>query len=369
MSRAASAFRIGKVRAYRRNKVWYLCYHECGKRHRPRVGPDASAARQLAAQVNAQLAVGSPAALSFQPITITDLRTRWLEHHEHVLRSSLHTIDRYRTATEHLLRYLDRHPVRCASHFYLREAEAFVRYLRELEVSPNGHPNTAKRPLLDKGIKYVLECCRALFTFAAKRRHLSPYADNPFSVLEVDRIPVDRARPVHLLTADQERAFLEACDDWQFPLFLTLLLTGLRSGEACHLFLPDDLDLDEMVIRVRNKPNLGWQVKSRNERDVPLVPELAAVLRAHLRGRRRGPVFRRRRWVEAKCPFADWSAEGVAMEVERRVEAHGAVAGRPASRADRARLARRVWRDLGALQEDRVRTEFIRVTACIGLRQ
>jgi hypothetical protein len=78
MPRAASAFRIGKVRGYRRNKVWYLCYHEQGKRHRPRVGQDVSAARQLAAQVNAQLAVGSPAALSFQPIAISDLRTRWL---------------------------------------------------------------------------------------------------------------------------------------------------------------------------------------------------------------------------------------------------------------------------------------------------
>jgi integrase len=336
MPRPATAFRVGKVRGYRRNKVWYLCYHEHGKRHRPRVGPDVAAARQLAAQVNAQLAVGSPSALSFQPITIPELRKWWLDHHEHVLRSSVHTIDRYRTATDHLLRFLERNPVRYASQFRLAEAEAFVRYLRGLQVSPNGHPNTAKLALLDKGLKYVLECCRALFTFAAKRRHLPPYADNPFSALEVDRIPIDRARPVHLLTADQEATFLEACDDWQFPLFLTLLLTGLRPGEACHLLLPDDLDLDQMTVRVRNKPALGWQVKSRNERDVPLVPALAAVLRARLNGRRRGPVFRRRRWVEAKCPFADWPAEGIAMAATRVAPARGAAG------AGRARLRGRL---------------------------
>lgn len=45
--------------------------------------------------------------------------------------------------------------------------------------------NTAKRHLLDKGLCYILECCRTLFQFAAKRRHLPPYAENPFSALEI----------------------------------------------------------------------------------------------------------------------------------------------------------------------------------------
>jgi hypothetical protein len=57
----------------------------------------------MAAQINAQLETGAPAALSFEPITVEELQRRWLEHHEHVLRSSLHTIRRYRTAT--LTRY------------------------------------------------------------------------------------------------------------------------------------------------------------------------------------------------------------------------------------------------------------------------
>jgi len=32
--------------------------------------------------------------LSFEPITGEELRQRWLEHHEHVLRSSVHTVRR-----------------------------------------------------------------------------------------------------------------------------------------------------------------------------------------------------------------------------------------------------------------------------------
>jgi hypothetical protein len=31
-----------------------------------------------------------------------------------------------------------------------------------------------------------------------------------------------------------------------------------------HLLLPDDLDLDAGCLHVRNKPELGWQVKTRN---------------------------------------------------------------------------------------------------------
>src|SRR5262249_1135157 len=153
---------------YLRGKVWYLCYHEQGKRHRPRVGPDREAARQLASQVNAQLEVGAPAALSFEPIAIPELRQRWLEHHEQVLRSSVQTITRCRTAPRHLLRFLGQRPVRHASHLHASHAEELVRYLRQLRVAPNGHANTARRPLMDKGLRFVLECCRALFNYAGK---------------------------------------------------------------------------------------------------------------------------------------------------------------------------------------------------------
>jgi integrase len=111
MSKKSLSFRVGKVRAYRRGSVWYLCYYENGSRCRPRVGRDRDSVRKLAAQTNAQLEVGAPTALSFEPIPLVDLRQRWLQHHELVLRSSVQTINRYRTATNHLLRFLDERPM------------------------------------------------------------------------------------------------------------------------------------------------------------------------------------------------------------------------------------------------------------------
>jgi len=93
------SFRVGRVRAYQRGSVWYLCYRENGRRRQPRIGPDRDQARKSAAEINAQLEVGVPSALGFEPVSLVELRQRWLDHHEHVRRSSVRTIDRYRSAT------------------------------------------------------------------------------------------------------------------------------------------------------------------------------------------------------------------------------------------------------------------------------
>ena len=370
MPRRKSSFRIGKVRAHLRGRTWYLCYFENGRRHRPRVGQDRKAVRQLAAQVNAQLEVGAPAALRFEQIGIPTLREHWLQHHELVLRSSVQTINRYRTATDYLLRFLDQRPVRYASQFQASYGEEFVRYLRSTLVSPNGHDHTPKRPLMDKGLRYILEACRALFSYASKRRRLSPYAENPFATLEIDRIPIERSRPIILFDAKQERAFLEACDDWQFPLFLTLMLTGIRPGEVIHLLLPEDLDLDTGLLRVRNKPGLGWQVKTPNERDMPLVPALVEVLRLHVGERRTGPEFRGRNHAN-KTASAIKNLDQAALEqgLACRIVKSETETGQPLSRVEQSQIAQGLWLDIGAVKEERVRIEFMRLTEAIGLPQ
>lgn len=75
-------------------------------------------------------------------------------------------------------------------------------------------------------------------------------------MIEVSRIPIEDAKPVIVLSEDQERRFLEACDEWQFPIFVTLMLTGLRPGELIHLLLPDDLDLETGWLRGRTDSRL-----------------------------------------------------------------------------------------------------------------
>ena len=365
------SFRIGRVRGDLRGKVWYLTYHENGTRHRPRVGSNKQSARQLAAQINSQLEVGVPAALSFEPISVVELQHHWLQHHEQVLRSSVHTINRYRSATGHLQSFLrDSRLAQTTSNFRPHHSEQFVGYLRTMKVAPNGHPHTRKRPLLDKGIKFILQSCRSMFNYAIKHRHLSPYAENPFSVLELDRMPIENAKPIVIFTPAQEQEFLAACDDWQFPLFLLLTLTGLRPGELTHLLLPDDLDFDAGWLYVRNKPRLGWQVKARNERDIPLVPPLVEVLRVVIGSRVSGPVFLRRRFSNGELPPLNGSST---MMLERELAMRASPLETQEtgslSRQESLRRARTVWRDAGYVKTDRIRTEFMRLTRKIGLTE
>lgn len=365
----SKSFRVGKVRADLRGSVWYLTYHENGRRVRSRVSSDRNVARQTAAQINAQLETGAPTSFSFNSITISELQRRWLEHHEHVRRSSIQTVRRYRTATSHLLEFVaEEYGTLKTSQFSSGNAERFVRYLRTLKVAPNGHPNTPKRSLLDNGVRYILETCRSMFMFAVKRRHLSPYAENPFSSLGLDRMLTLDARPIVIFSPEQERAFLMSCDNWQFPLFLTLMLTGMRPGELTHLLMPQDVDLENGLIKIRNKPRLGWQVKTRNERDVPLIRPLVAVLRVLIGERKTGPVFMRRRFHSGDEPLLlGCSAQKLEEELLRRV---GEIASQKEGEVDRGsvhRQARGLWRDVGAIRTDRIRTEFMRVTKQIDL--
>ncbi len=362
------SFRVGKVRAYRRGQIWYLCYHEQGHRRQPRVGPDQDLARQTASEINAQLEVGLPSALGFEPISSADLRGRWLDHHEHVRRSSIRTIERYRAATDHFLRFIaDVRPVRRVSDFRATHAEEFVRYLRSIKVAPNGHANAAKRRLRDNSVKYILETCSTLMNFAQRHRHLSPYAENPFRTIEIGRVPVEDAKSITVFTPEQEQQFFEACDDWQFAVFLLLLTTGVRPGELTHLLLPDDLDLETGWLHIRNKPALGWRVKTRNERDIPLHSALSEVLKHRLGSRHTGPVFWQRRCQDGfVAPLTGLSASQLEHEGLRRIvelERGGA----EVSRREKQLAMRTVWRDTGAIREDWIRIEFMRVTKSIGL--
>ncbi len=164
--------RIGRVSVYRRGQKYWMYYRQGRQICRP-VGTCRSEALALASKVNAQLAEGAPTALAFRPVDLAELTGRWLDHHEQVRRSSLATVQRYRTAVGHLASFVasTRGNVR-VDRFASNMAQEFARYLRTTRVAPNGHPNTQKRVMRDKGVVFILGTCRALFNFAREQRYL-----------------------------------------------------------------------------------------------------------------------------------------------------------------------------------------------------
>src|SRR4051812_31658690 len=89
-------FRVGKVSVYLHHGTWWLDYGDGGQPVRRKAAEAREAAEQLAAQVNAHLTSGAPPLLSFSPIGVPGLRQQFLDYHEHVLKSSIGTVRRYR---------------------------------------------------------------------------------------------------------------------------------------------------------------------------------------------------------------------------------------------------------------------------------
>lgn len=363
--RRSGRTRIGNVSLYLHRNSWWLYFRERGVPHRRRLGKDVDDAHAVAAQVNADLARQQPTMLSFRPATVQDLRDCWLDHHEHILRSSLATICRYRTATEYLVKFATEiQPVRSAHEV---QPELFLRWLRAVQVAPNGHAHTAKRTLRDKGVKFVLGSCRSMFTYGVKHRMMPPYADNPFSSLRIERLPIEDAKPIHVFNADEEDRFLGACDPWQFPMFYLLAKTGLRSGELVHL-LVEDVDLDAGILHINNKADLGWQVKTRNLRSIPLPAEPLAMIRHIVQGRPAGVLLVRRQFQALiPSPAAGKSRKDMAAEIMARVKSETLEPAMVGSRSLYARVAARIWAEAGAIDTDDIRTSFMQVTRRIGL--
>jgi integrase len=357
-SRPSPRLRVGKVSVYEHHGAWWVYYRDDAGPHRRKVAATRDQAEQVAARVNAQLASNEPTLLTFTPIGVAELRRQFLDYHEHVLHSSVGTLRRYRSATQHLEDFARTLPRPPQAHEV--RAEAFAVYLRRIEVAPNGHRNAARRRLLTKGVRYVLETCRAMYTYAVKRRHLPPYAGNPFSELPLDKMKIEDAKPIFVFAADTELKFLRACPAWGFPIHFTLAKTGLRVGELVHLLI-EEVDLAGGCLHVRNKVELGWRVKTGQERVVPLLPEVVAVIRGEIGRRACGPVFLREKFHARKA-----AVTGDRREMAKGLRDLRAAEGRPLTRAEEDALAKRLWWDAGVVKADKIRQVFGRVTAAIG---
>ena len=140
--------RVGRVSYYDRHGGWHVYYRDWARQVRRRVAANETEAERIAAQINAQLAAQSLTLLAFTPISIAELRLRFLDHHEQMLRSSPANIRRYRTAKLPIENFGCEHAGNRPAHEL--QPNAFVAYLRNLIVASNGH-------LLRKAIKLTLQ--------------------------------------------------------------------------------------------------------------------------------------------------------------------------------------------------------------------
>lgn len=378
--------RVGRVTIYEHHGAWYTYHRQNGRPIRQRVGSSEAHAECVASLLNAKLtAAGSGLALndllqavlpdvprpnnhsvgaadgsSGPTIKVAELQRQFLDHHEHVLHSAMSTVSRYSSATNHLAAFAKGQSLADAAKVCV---EGFVTHLRTIEVAPNGHANTIRRKLRDKGIKYILETCRSMYNFGLRQKIV---AVNPFVEFAVGKLRVRDAKPIFVFTAQQELAFFKSADPWGLAVHLTLAKTGLRPGELVHTLI-EDVDLDGGWLHVRSKPELGWMVKTGRERRVPLVGQLIDQLR-HVAGERpSGPLFLRTKINNDGGPKIATDRIGMAKVAALRIMEADKASASPLTRTQLASFHRSVWRDAGAIPVDRVRSSFIRIATRAGL--
>jgi hypothetical protein len=103
------------------------------KSQRRRAGDELGEAERVAAEVNAQLTRAAPTLFSFKPIPVSQLVADFLTDHEVVRRSSIATVNRYRTALEHLVAFTATDSTERPVHQL--NATRFVAFLRSRLVS------------------------------------------------------------------------------------------------------------------------------------------------------------------------------------------------------------------------------------------
>jgi integrase len=235
---------------------------------------------------------GRPSPVAYTRTSPEELARKYLDAVALVQKLALRTRDRYRAALDRFVDFCRATRVGFVDGVEATTVEDFVAWLQGQKRTRNRAPRGKRDVYRVGGIRFILSTCRTAFNWAARRRMLPPFATNPFTAFGVDRL-VDKAETLgkaRVFTPDQERRFFETCDRWQSDVFTFLATYGLRAGELTHL-LVEDVDLGNDSFVIRSKSWLHWAVKTGRERQLPLLPEMKAVVLRADGKRRAGFVF------------------------------------------------------------------------------
>jgi len=358
--------RIGRVTVYKRGKTYYLYYRDRGKSVRSKVEGNLATARVMASKVAAAVEEGSPSPLGFTRMAIDELLDGFIDYCESVRGLALRTVDRYRAALSHFRRFAGEHlSSSTADEVTQAVVEEFVKWMRRQRRTRNGAETGQQARYSTSGIRFTLSTCRTAFNWAKKRRYLPPYAENPFSAFDIDKIREREQPEVQVLTPEQQLAFFQACDSWQRRIFLMLAAYGLRVGELTHL-LVSDVHMKEATFEIRSKPEMYWTVKTQRERSLPVPPELRELFEHCINGRKEGFLFLNREFAEgSKKPCESFTSRQAFTlrlgELAEKAREEGAENER-----DIIRAIRPVLRAMGQIPEKRVRQEFMKITRRIA---
>ena len=287
------------------NVVWELCHGSGKDRQRFVAGKTREEAQETLNQFNRQLALHGRAPTDDSVDAILGTYFAYLEtnrrpatrrryirvletFHRRFLEPCFPLVIRLRQVTPaHIEEYKTRRLAGTLTDFANPEAEQREADLRQRvgeRLGPHRQRENAKfgflgrkrfKPVVaPRTINYELQVIATFLRWCVARNILFV---NPAVNVERLRIP-KRAVPKFLTTEELNRLFA-ACTEAERRLFLTILMTGMRRGEAQHLTW-SDVNFELGVIFIQPKPQWQWTPKT-DERVIPMSPTLRELLQDH----------------------------------------------------------------------------------------
>ena len=209
--------RIGPVTIYKRGLSYFLYYREKGVSRRTKVDGNLAVAHATASTISSALANHRPSPLSHQRTSPQEMVAAFLDYVSSVQKLALSTHDRYRAALDRFLVFCKDGGIAVVDTVDETTVENFVRWLRGQTRTRNGSAKGKRGAYKLGGVKFILSTCRTAFNWAGRRRMLPPFTENPFRSFPIDKLRdrVEESGESRLFSTAQERAFFEACSDWQ----------------------------------------------------------------------------------------------------------------------------------------------------------
>lgn len=268
------------------------------------------------------------------------------------------TVARYRSALDHYLEFCIQQNVAktfptasTINRDFRLELSAF---LAGRQVHGNGRAGARLQPM--KGQSFIFDTIRGMFEWAAdpERGGLLPEGfRNPFLKMKNSR---DIFRGDQLAAPDitpaMAVAFLESCDEFQFRLFVPMILFGLRAAEPCFLFR-EHFEMEWVLAPCI--PDLGYSTKGRRDKRFPLIGELEPCWKLLRAGSPQGLLFERRSVVEGRETALN---RGHSLDQLVNRYRHECTACQANDAAVRLRIRNKLLSNAGALNYDGIEEEF-----------
>ena len=272
------------------------------------------------------------------------------------------TVRRYASALEHY-RFFIQQPLISTAYPSITNVNRdlvlhFQTYLKNLQVSSNGHPNTQKQTMSSPD--YVLDVVRGMYIWAADpdRGNLMPSGfRNPFQgkVRQSASVAPDLfGEPDIIIPMVVD--FLKKCDSYQLHLFVLLIFYGLRASEPCFLFR-ENLTSDGWL-KVICLPQISYTTKGRRDKRLPLLEPIRAILEGGSENTETGLLIRRRAVFEGseQPPLFDQSLEQLTKEYSRRCQKTANLTAEQGMQ-----IRDQLLHDAGGIKYDHIENEFHRL--------